>query len=128
MCRHLARCASRHPVFLRLFSSRPQVLAGAQDTKFTDLGRQMVSAALAERPPTLGDGGANAGDACVAAVDISAAPAGDVPLQRDNNSRLEHGASAKTRYVEVPAAGHALHIERPEAVGRLLIDWLAAEM
>lgn len=36
------------------------------------------------------------------------------------------GLGASGRMEPVPAAGHFLHLERPDAVNRLVLDWLAA--
>ena len=106
----------------------------------------MVSAALGKQLPAIGDSVGYGGSATGAkdpssssrAVGSSAGGSGANARARARSletvgedlrhttdfRRLERVDGAKARFVEVPAAGHALHIERPEATARLLIDWL----
>jgi hypothetical protein len=132
-----------------------QVVAGDGDRKFAELGRLMVTAVLTSRPPSFGpalENGVGAEAACDAAVlavappvpgvqsrvhgtgasataaeqgsDGSGAGAGGLPLP-DSAKIVRHCRSERARFVTVPDAGHAVHIERPEAATRLLIEWLA---
>ena len=45
-------------------------------------------------------------------------------LSEDTDS-LQQNCPGGARCVVVPGAGHALHIERPEAAASMLINWLA---
>ena len=135
-----------------------QVVAGEEDCKFVELGRLMVTAALTSQPPSLGPGpksgtGAKApcdaaelaaalhvpGElSCVVGSSASAtavergsadsgAADGGLPLP-DAAESVRHCCPERARFVSVPGAGHALHIERPEAAARLLTVWLARSL
>ena len=113
-------------------------MAGARDTKYTEIGRQIVNAAYRGQPSRLGAVAANGSSAGSAGVKVSAAVlraaadgtaaecAGATADERraESDNALEHGGSVEARFVGVPAAGHAVHLERPEAIARLLLDWL----
>ncbi len=128
------------------------MLAGAQDAKFAAVGRQIVAAALGDQPPvrsasievsesagavnqelsaalplTSISSSSQAGDAAPTVPAVQFAAAVSDRLTDENDTRLERSNSSRARFTEVPGAGHAVHVERPEAVARLLGEWLACD-
>ena len=143
----------RHEGVLININSLPcKVLAGAQDTKFAEIGRQIVAAALGDQPPvgsassedTESAGGVNqellaalppasisssslAGVEATTVQSARSAAAVSDRLTDGNERRAERSNSNRARFTEVPGAGHAVHVERPEAVAQLLGAWLACD-
>ena len=128
------------------------MLAGAQDTKFAGIGRQMVTVARGDSPPAVSIGAEDsassggaiqelsaalpsvtinsssaAGGEATSAASVRSAAAVSGRLINKTDSRVEHGSCNRAQFAEVPGAGHAVHVERPEAVARLLGAWLAGD-
>ena len=122
------------------------MLAGAQDTKFAEIGRQIVAAALGDQQPAISasvedsanPGGGNrelsaaeplthVSDGSAAGGEATKVAAVSNSFEDEYDTRGEHSNTSRTRFTEVPGAGHAVHVERPEAVASLLAKWLAGD-
>ena len=111
--------ARQQPLWAALPHLAPRVLfiAGAEDAKFAALAHRMASTA-------------NGGD-----IGTNRMHGFDDPVDEAHGSRQAsgdrsvHAAAVKPRAaaVEVPGCGHAVHLERPEALALLLHDFLQVD-
>ena len=109
------------PVWRELHQAQPSFLfvAGSNDGKFVDLGQKLL-ACTNFIPPQ------QAAHAAEPDAYLSSEEQPDVPLQQQASSGIFMSGTAddddfeKAAFVKVLGCGHAVHIERPEALVRIL--------